>query len=76
MARSNFKSEFNLDTWATFSKKYKGKRCKEIFDIDPDYLCFCIDAMKLKVGKDLQEKIENFKKRKDKKGIKKVTCFK
>lgn len=69
-------SVLHLDSFAKFSKKYRGKRVGEILRIDPDYLLFIMKKTEVKFSPEVVQILDATAKDKEVRGITKTTCFK
>jgi len=67
---------FHLNSHAIFSKKYPKKRVDEIFKVDPDYLLYCYEEIKVLFAEEVVTMLTTYKTQKEKRNIKRVTCFK
>ena len=79
MSKSMFKrvvKTYHSNSWATFSKKYPNTRVEDIFAKDPDYLLYCFEKLGVAFSDDVKQKLSAYKTNKEKRNIKKVTCFK
>ena len=79
MSKSMYKKvvrTYHLNSNARFSKKYPNKKVEDIFSSDPDYLLYCFEKIGVLFSEEVQTKLKAYKENKDRRNIKKVTCFK
>ena len=67
---------YHLNSNARFSKKYPNTKVEDIFKKDPDYLLYCRDVINVAFAEEVNVILNMYKNNKEKRNIKKVTCFK